>query len=659
VAFAGLMLGMLLSALDQTIVATALPTIAGDVGGLAQLSWVVTAYLLAWTALTPLWGKLGDLYGRRGVYLVAIALFLVGSALAGLSESMPMLIACRAIQGAGGGGLIVTAQGLIADVVPPRERGRYQGMFGAVFGVSSVVGPLLGGLFVDHLSWRWVFYVNLPVGVAAMVVTAIALPAVHRRVAARIDYAGTVLVAGGLVALVALVSLGGSSFPWRSWPSFSLAAAATLLLALFVMVEARAPEPVLPLHLFRNRAFVATAAVGFVVGVALLGTVTYLPLFLQVVSAAGPTESGLRMLPMMAGVLVAATVSGRLITRWGRYRPFPLAGTAVMAVGLFLLSRMDRHTGMLGQSIAMAVLGTGLGLVMQVLVIAVQSAIEYRLLGVATSGLTLFRSIGGAVGAAAFGGLFANVLSSRLAGVTGVGAAAGGRIAPDVVQGLPAGVRAAVQDAYAHSLDTVFLAAVPLALVAFALAWLIPQVTLRETARAADPGDAYAIPRLRDSDDELERALSVLTDRDRRRGLHRALSEGLPGGEEEMSDPARAWLLYRMSRGPVTLDGLAAELRLPMGMLAPTLQEMLAAGLIEPGGDVGPAVVITADGRRAFEALIEPRRRRLQEMTADWTLPPEVWNVLRRLAIRMLAEDVRDSVIASHRSRPAPAAVAT
>ena len=409
-----LMLGMFLAALDQTIVSTALPTIVADLHGGSHLAWIVVAYLLAATCSTPLWGKLGDQYGRKVFFQAAIVIFLIGSILSGLSQTLFELIAFRAIQGLGAGGLMVGAQAIVGDIVPPRDRGRYQGLFGAVFGVASVIGPLLGGVFVEQLSWRWIFYVNVPIGVIALAVVASTVPGRLTRVHHVIDYLGTVLLVLATTCLVLFTSLGGTSFAWGSTTIIGLGIAGAVLSGVFAIVELHATEPVLPLHLFKIRTFWVANLVGFIVGFAMFGAIVYLPLYFQLVRGQSPTISGLELLPLMAGLLIASIGSGQVISRTGRYRVFPILGTALMTVGVLLLSRMGVRTSFAFSSLSMLVLGVGLGCVMQVLVLVVQNAVPYSELGVATSGATFFRSIGGSFGTAIFGAIFSNVLVGNL-----------------------------------------------------------------------------------------------------------------------------------------------------------------------------------------------------------------------------------------------------
>jgi EmrB/QacA subfamily drug resistance transporter len=490
-------LGFLLAALDQTIIATALPTIVRDLGGLSQLSWVVAGYALAATVSTPLWGKLGDLYGRKRIFQTVITLFLLGSGLCGLSQNLAELIGFRVVQGLGAGGVLITAQAMVADLFAPQERARYQGLIGAVFGVSSVAGPLVGGWFVVHLSWRWVFYVNLPIGAVTLTVIALVLHLPVQRRSHAIDVLGAVLISLWATSLVLLTTLGGTTYPWLSAPIFSLAMAGVALMVAFVWVERRATEPIMPLTLVRNRVVALASAIGFIALFALVGATTYISLFLQLVGGASPTSAGLRLAPMTAGVLVSSVVTGQIISRWGRYKVFPVVGTALMVLGMALLSSLTVRTATLTLAAILLVLGCGIGLVMQVVVIAVQNAVEPRDIGAATATASFFRSLGGAFGVAAFGALFANLLATRVAALPHrMSSLQAGSLLSNLgtLGRLSAYAQSQVIQAMAASLDTVFLAAAPVAAVAWVLTLVFPEVPLRRTARSRAAGERAAPP---------------------------------------------------------------------------------------------------------------------------------------------------------------------
>ena len=473
--FVALMLGMFLASLDQTIVATALPTIVGDLGGLDHLSWVVTAYMLTSTASTPLYGKISDLLGRKQVFQSAIAIFLVGSVLSGFAQSMPQLVAARAVQGVGAGGLLALSMAIIGDLVSPRERGRYQGYMGSVFALTSVGGPLLGGFFVDHLTWRWVFFVNLPIGILAMVVTAVVLDLPFQRQPHRIDYGGAALLVAAVTCILLVTVWGGAQYAWTSPTIVGLAAAGAVLLAVFVRHETRTAEPILPPRMFRDGVVRVASVSMFFVALGLFGAIVFVPLYLQIVQGASPTTSGLLMTPMMGGVLLMSVVTGRLITRTGRYRHFPIIGTAVMVVGAWLLSRMDVGTGWVGSSVAMLVMGIGVGMTMQVLILAVQNSVDHRDLGAATSAVSFFRSMGAAFGVALFGSILNARIGHHLPGTDSL------KGTPETILGLPDDVRLRVVDGFAASLQDVFLWAVPVIVVAFLVTLRLRDQPLRDT----------------------------------------------------------------------------------------------------------------------------------------------------------------------------------
>ncbi|WP_455771623.1 MDR family MFS transporter [Streptomyces hygroscopicus] len=488
-----LMIAMLLAMLDNMIVGTAMPTIVGELGGLDHLSWVVTAYALATAASTPIWGKLGDMYGRKGVFLTSIAVFLLGSALSGMAQSMGQLIGFRALQGLGAGGLMVGVMAIIGDLVPPRERGRYQGIMAGVMAVAMIGGPLVGGTLTDHLGWRWIFYINLPLGAVALFAISAVLHLPKKRAEGRIDYAGAALLTVGITALVLITTWGGNEYAWGSAQIIGLGALGVVALAVFLYVEQRVAEPVLPLHIFRNRNFTLVTAIGFLTGFVMFGSTTFLPLYQQTVQGASATNSGLLLLPMLLGMLVVSLVAGRVTTQTGKYKVFPIVGGFLIMAGMFLLSLMDTETTRFTSGVYMAVLGMGMGCLMQTTMLVAQNSVEMKDMGVGSSSATLFRTLGGSFGVAILGALFTSQVRDTMAervGSKGAAVTSGSaQLDPASLKLLPPAIRDAYTHAVASGAHQVFLWGSLISIVGFVAAWFVKEVPLRGAAAKSSDGD--------------------------------------------------------------------------------------------------------------------------------------------------------------------------
>ncbi len=611
--FLAVALGLFLSSLDQTNVATALPAMVADFGGAGYQSQVVTSYLLAMSISTVIAGKVGDLFGRKKVFQAALLVFLIGSMLCGLAQSMTMLIGSRALQGLGGGAVLVTATALIGEVVPLRDRGRYQGLLGAVYGISTVIGPLLGGFFTDNLTWRWLFWLNLPLGAVVIFVTAATIPALTGTAKPSIDYLGIVLIGLGTTGLTLATSWGGASYPWGSPIIVGLFGASAVVLAMFVWVELHAAEPILPLRLFANQVFTICCVLSFIVGFALLGGLIYMPTYLQFVDGVSATESGMRELPMVAGLLLTSIGSGTLVARMGRYKIFPVLGTAIMVVGFLLLSEMRHETPVLTESIYLFVLGAGIGMCGQILVLAVQNSADFADLGAATSGVTFFRAIGSSFGAAVFGTLFINFFNDRIGPALAVsGAPASAAQSPSGLHQLTHEMAEPIVDVYTESLGAVFFWAAPVAMVGMIVALFLKEVPLRDIGGAApsDLGEGFALPRTQSPAELLENSIGRLM-RNEPPDVRLTVLVARAGCELDVVSMWALLQLYRHAQafGTARVGDIAVRRAIPRELLDPVFEPLVDSGYAQIQGD---SLVPTAAGLRQLGLL--------RSVIVDWTM---------------------------------------
>jgi EmrB/QacA subfamily drug resistance transporter len=630
---------MFMAALDGTVVATALPTIVGDLGGASHIAWVVTAYMLTATATTPLWGKLGDIRSRKSLHQWAIVIFLVASILAGFSRTMLQLILFRGLQGIGGGGIMVGAQAIMAEIVSPRDRGRYSGVFGATFGSATVFGPLIGGFLTEYLSWRWVFWVNIPLAILALVVTTVTLPSFRSAVSKSIDYLGATTLMLAAACLVLFTSLGGNTLPWSSGLIIFLGVAGVVLVIVHLFAERRADNPLIPLSLYRNKVFATASTMGFMVGLVMFGVFTFLPQFYQLVKGVSPTMSGIAILPAMGGLFAASITTGQLVSRRGRYKIFPVVGTFLITVGLILLSFVGIHTSWWQAAIAMAVFGIGLGLTMQILVLAVQNAVSFENLGTSTAASNFFRSIGGVFGVALFGAIFATLVPSTVGSLLHipVGPLQLSHLTPQAIDQMSPAVQLAVRQAITDSLHTIFRVGAPLAAIAFGLSLLLPEVKLREVVRAgSDNMDVIPSPEERSSLSEVQFSLERMVAREDRRDAYGTLAAraGL-----ELSAQA-TWLLFRFHALSIgTRAGLAAHYKVAPEVFDASLGELVDAGYLEI--DDAGAISVTPEGDQAMGQLVEARRAAFERLLEGWDPRehPELEVLIQQLADKVMADD--------------------